>query len=98
MFDKLIEEMSCDVYLFAHTHQPFNLQYKGKHFINSGAVCCSSHGKAIAAYGILTLDGAKINYDQREYHYDFEAIKKYYLQSEYHKKCPECSNLYIYML
>jgi len=98
LFDKLIKEKPCDVYLFSHTHAPFEEQYRGKLFVNAGAINCSSHGKPVSSYGILTLNENKISYDKKEHYYDPEKLKNYYLNSDYHKKCPEWSNFFIYTL
>ena len=98
IFDKLIEDFDCDIYLFAHTHQQFNTTYKNRWFINSGAINCPSSGIPASFYGILTIDGNIIKYEQKEYQYDFEELKRYYLESYYYKVCPEWTNLILYTL
>ena len=98
IFDILIKEIPCDIYLFGHTHEPFKEFYKDKLFINPGAICCSSYGKPVSSYGILFLDKERIDYVPKEYYYNFEELKNYYLRSKYHKECIEWSNLFIYSL
>ena len=98
LFDKLISDFNCDIYLFAHTHQHFDIKYKNKYFINAGAINCSSSGKPGAYYGILVIDNDHIYYEQKVYDFDFEEVKKYYLASNYYKACPEWANLVLYTL
>ena len=93
LFDKLIDDYNCDIYLFAHTHQLCNLTYKNRYFINSGAVNCSAIGKPGAYYGILTIDNGQVEYQQKVYEFDFEEVKRYYLESDYYKYCPEWANI-----
>lgn len=95
LFDKLISDFDCDVYLFAHTHIAFTTKYKKRLFVNSGAISSPSDGPK-SSYGILTINDKEVNYEQRYYHYDFEKIKEYYLNSEYHQLCQVWSNLLIY--
>lgn len=98
VFDKLITEFSCDVYLFAHTHIPFHVIHKNKHFINSGAISCSVNNNPCSTYGILSIQDNNIQYCQKELCYNFEDVKKYYIESNYHKECNEWSNLILYTL
>jgi len=98
LFDKLIRDFNCDIYLFAHTHQLCNITYNSRYFINSGAVNCSSIGKPGAYYGILTIDKGKVMYEQKIYEFNYEEVKKYYLDSDYYKYCPEWANIILYTL
>ena len=98
LFDRLIKDFNCDIYLFAHTHQQFEVLYKGKNFINSGAINCPSCGKPGSYYGILTIYDNEIKFEQQVYNYDFNELKRYYLESDYYKKCPEWTNLILYTL
>lgn len=95
LFDKLIKDFDCDVYLFAHTHVAFTIKYKGRLFINSGAISSPSDGPK-ASYGILTINNNNVDYEQRYYNYDFEELKAYYLNSAYYQKCKEWCNLLLY--
>lgn len=95
MFDKLIDDFNCDIYLFAHTHHAFYTKYKGKLFINSGSISSPTDGPR-SSYGLLTINQDKINYEQRYYYYNFEDLKKYYLNTEYYQKCIEWCNLLLY--
>ena len=98
LFDKLIKDFDCDIYLFAHTHQQFDITYKNRYFINSGAINCSSCGQPGSYYGILTIENDNISYEQRVYEFDFEEVKKYYLESDYYQECQEWANLVLYTL
>lgn len=98
VFEELIDKFSCDIYLFAHTHIPFHTVYKNKHFINSGAVSCVVDNKPHSTYGILSIKENDVQYSQNELYYDFEDVKKYYTDSNYHKECKEWFNLIIYTL
>ena len=98
LFNKLIEDFGCDIYLFAHTHRPFYIQYRGKYFINCGAVSLLATGQPLSTYGILTIDHEKVNYDYIEQSYSFEELKTYFLKSDYYRSCGQWSNLLIYML
>ena len=98
VFEELIDKFSCDIYLLAHTHIPFHTVYKSKHFINSGAINCSVDGKPHATYGILSIQQDGMQYLQKELCYNFEDVKKYYTDSNYHKECREWSNLVLYTL
>ncbi len=98
IFDELIEKYPCDIYLFGHTHKPFSLKYQDRLFINSGTINLPANGIPKATYGILIVDNGNVSYIPKEYAYDFEEVKNYYLNSDYFKTCPEYCNLLIYML
>ena len=98
VFEELIDKFSCDIYLFAHTHIPFHTVYKNKHFINSGAISCVVDNKPHSTYGILSIKDNDLQYSQNELYYNFEDVKKYYTDSNYHKECKEWSNLILYTL
>ncbi len=97
LFDKLIADFDCDVYLFGHQHRPFFLEYKKKFFINPGSVNTPLDGRATSKYGILIIDEA-IKYEQKEIVYNWQMASDYYLHSNYFDECPEWSNLLIYIL
>ncbi len=98
IFDRLVEDYVSDVYLFAHTHLPFHVVYKDRLFVNVGSVNCPTHGSLSSTYGLLTFDKGKAKYIPMEFNYNFEEMKSYYLNSDYHKECLEWSNIIIYML
>ncbi len=97
LFDRLIADFDCDVYLFGHQHRPFYLEYRKRIFINPGSVNSPLDGRATCKYGILEI-AENIVYHQKEIVYDWHIAKKYYLESDYFKACPEWSNLLIYIL
>ncbi len=96
LFEKLIADFNCDVYVFGHQHRPFQVKFRDVWFINPGSVSMSLDGKPTSKYGILTIDNG-IEYQPYEIKYDFEKIKEYYLNSSYFKKCFEWSNILIYV-
>ena len=98
LFDELIKKYDCDIYLFAHTHQNFDVKYKNRLFINAGAINCSSSGNKGSYYGILTIEDNNVKYEQNIYEYDFNELTNYYLTSDYYKFCPEWTNLILYNL
>lgn len=85
IFDNIIDEYDCDVYLMGHTHLHFYKEYKDKIFINPGSAGMPiSDGKKFM-YGILTVDENNVKYEQKEIEYNYEDIKKYFLSGNYHK-------------
>lgn len=98
IFDKLIADFNCDIYLFGHTHKEYMTKYKDKLFINTGTLSLPTNNKAVSTYGILTIDEKDIKYTLKEYKYDFKKIKEYYCNSDYHKICNEWCNLILYTL
>lgn len=86
MFDKIIDEYDCDVYILAHTHLHFYKEYKDKIFINPGSAGMPiSHGRKFM-YGILYIDENSIEYEQKEIKYNYEELKEYLLSSDYHQE------------
>ena len=96
IFDTLINKYNADIYITGHTHMPFCKRYKGKLFINAGSAGSPVNGNPASIYGILEIDGDNISFSHRVFNYDYNMLKKEYLNSEYHKKCIEWSNLLIY--
>ena len=92
VFDKLIQDFNCDIYLFGHEHKNYHTIYKGKHFINPGAIGTPAHEVPIT-YGILEIDENNIKYEKIELQYDYEEIEKYYKQSDYYKYAMYWCNL-----
>ena len=97
IFDKLIDRCKADIYITGHTHFPFCKRYKNKLFINPGTVGAPIDGNPISTYAILEIDGDNISYSHRVFNYDYNVLKEHYLNSEFHQKCKEWSNLTIYM-
>ena len=97
LFDKLIADFACDVYLFGHQHRPFQIKYRGCWFINPGSVNTPLDQRATSKYGILTIDD-EITYEAKEIVYDWDAAAEYYINSDYLLVCPEWANLLIYVL
>ena len=86
VFDKLIEDFNCDLYLFGHEHQYYYTKYKDRHFINPGAIGFPVDGRKFK-YGILSID-EDIQYEKIEIDYSYEELEKYYKESDYYKVAP----------
>lgn len=97
LFDKLIMDFNCDIYLFGHQHRPFCVEYRKKLFINPGSINTPLDGKATSKYGILTIND-DVTYELVEYAYSFEEVKNYYVESDYFQACLAWANLLIYAL
>lgn len=93
IFDKLIQEYLCDVYLFGHTHEAYCTTYKNKMFINPGSVILPADGPT-SKYGIIDLENMK--YEAISIPYDFKELREYYRNSEYFKQNKEWCNILIY--
>ena len=93
VFDKLINDFNCDVYLFGHQHVYFNMLYKNKMFINPGSIGLPNDG-VLFKYGILTVD-EDISYEKIEINYDFDVLVQYYRNSDYGKEVPLWCDLII---
>ena len=83
MFDKLIEDYDCDIYLFGHEHKNFVTFYKNKYFINPGAMGLPTWGLPYR-YGIIEINDDNINFETMEVDYDFDELANYYRNSEYY--------------
>ena len=97
LFDKLINDFDCDIYLFGHQHRPFFTKYENRLFINVGSVNTPLDGKATSKYGLLTIDD-EVKYELVEYNYQFKEVKNYYVESDYFNECLAWANLLIYAL
>ena len=84
IFDKLINDYDCDIYLFGHEHKTYLTEYKGKLFINVGSIGLPTDGLPYK-YGMLVLN-EKIEYESVGINYDFKVIEEYYKNSDYYKK------------
>lgn len=93
IFDKLIQDFNCDIYLFAHTHEAYCTKYKNRRFINPGSVILPADSPS-SKYGILDLES--MDYEQITIPYDLEEIKNYYLDSNYFFQNREWCNILIY--
>lgn len=98
LFDVMIRDFPADIYIFGHTHTSFCKFYKGHLFLNSGAVSLGVDIPCCSTYGVLTIDGGNMSYEERKISYSFDEIKNYYLNSDYHEKCLEWCNLILYTI
>jgi putative phosphoesterase len=97
IFDKLINDFNCDIYLFGHQHKPFYTEYRNKKFINPGSINTPNDGNPTTKYGIITIDD-DIKYELVELSYNYEEVKNYYLESSYYLECQEWCKLLLYTL
>ncbi len=97
IFDKLVRDYKCDIYLFGHRHFSYDVVYKDKWFINSGAINLPFKSCLNSSFGILSVDDYG-TFTYKKYSLDFkkEDILNYYIDSEYFDQCPEWCNLLIY--
>lgn len=91
LFDQLIEEFDCNIYLFGHQHIDFEVTYKSKLFINPNSVGLPSTSLPYR-YGILTLDEG-IHYESIGIEYDYQELEAHYHNSDYYKIVPQWCEL-----
>ena len=84
IFDRLIKDFDCDIYLSGHEHQEYLTIYKNRYFINPGSIGIPTYSLA-HTYGILDIKNNAINYELINVDYDYELLQNYYRGSEYHK-------------
>jgi len=84
IFDKLIKDYNCDIYLFGHRHKYYCANYKGKYFINPGSIGLPTKGLPFK-YGILNITD-KIEYEKMEINYEYKELEDYYKNSDYYNK------------
>ncbi len=98
LFNKLINDFNADIYLFAHTHRNFELEYRHHLFINSGAISMFMGKPKVTIFGILTINEDITIYEQVILEYDFYEVKKYYTTSNFYLRHPEWCNIILYIL
>jgi len=91
LFDKLIDDFDCKIYLFGHSHEHFNIKYKDKLFINPGSIGLPSGGDGFK-YGILNIDD-EIKYESIDIDYEYEKLENYYKTSNYYTETQNWCNL-----
>ena len=89
LFNKLINDFNADIYLFAHTHRNFELEYRHHLFINPGAISMFMGKPKVTTFGILTINEDITIYEQVILEYDFDEVKKYYTTSNFYLRHPE---------
>lgn len=92
IFDKLIRDFDCDIYLFGHTHNSFITFYKNRYFINPGSIGLPCDDYPFK-YGILTIEKNKIKYEIIKVNYSYQKLYDYYTKSEYYLKIPQWCKL-----
>lgn len=84
LFDELIKDFNCDIYLMGHTHVSFYTEYRGKIFINPGTVGMPIADGPEFRYGILDINKNEVKYEQKAIKYDYEELKKYLTSKDWH--------------
>ena len=97
LFDRMINDFPADIYLFGHTHIDFYREYKGKIFLNTGAISLGCYPNK-STYGVLEIDGDNVSYSLKSVDYDFEMAKQYYLNHFYSQECIVWCNTILYTL
>jgi putative phosphoesterase len=85
IFDKLIEDYDCDIYLFGHEHVSYYTEYKNRYFINPGSLGIPTNGCPFS-YGLLTINDNIIDYKRVDIMYDYDKLEGYYRNSDYYKE------------
>ncbi len=94
LFDKMINDYDSDIFIFGHTHVPFCVEYKGKLFMNPGALSYTKN-EPVSSCMIITIDG-DIKVQHKKYTRNIDVIKNYYLESNYYNVCPEWTNIILH--
>ncbi|NLL01847.1 MAG: hypothetical protein GX265_02365 [Mollicutes bacterium] len=85
VFDKLIRDFNCDIYLFGHSHRSFVAFYKKCYFICPGSIGLPCEDYPFK-YGILTIEKGKISYEIIKVYYNYQELYDYYTKSDYYQK------------
>ena len=88
VFDRLIEDFDCDIYLFGHEHKSYFTYYRNRYFINPGSIGLTSCERPFK-YGILDILGNTINYQSIDINCSYDQLYKYYNSSDYSKAVKE---------
>ena len=94
VFDNLIKDFDCDIYLFGHEHKSFCTLYKGKYFINPGSIGMPTY-ELPYKFGILELTTNKVEFETIDIEYEYEELCDYYYTSEYYKVAPQWCELLV---
>ncbi len=84
IFDRLIEDYDCDIYLLGHTHLYYYTEYKGRKFINPGSIGLPTDDLPYK-YGILEINDNDIKYEKIGIDYDYIQLEKYYKSTDYYQ-------------
>lgn len=87
IFDKLIKDFDCDIYLFGHQHKSYFTIYNDKYFINPGSIGLPTN-ELPYKYCIIEITNDLIKYEAVNIEYKYNEIEKYYKNSDYYNKCP----------
>lgn len=82
IFDKLIDDFNCDIYLFGHEHKSYCTYYRERYFINPGAIGLTTQEQPFK-YGVLEIDHNNINYESIDINCSYEELCEYYHSGSY---------------
>ncbi|MCL2593396.1 MAG: metallophosphatase family protein [Defluviitaleaceae bacterium] len=83
-----INKLPDGVYLFGHNHLQFNMQYKGKIFINPGSCGLPLDCNKNAPYTILEVNNRTIKITERRVEYKIDDLLKRFKNSEFYSYTP----------
>ncbi len=61
LFDDLIKDFNCDIYLFGHEHDYYYTKYKNKYFMNPGSIGLPSDGSYYGSYSYNSEKAYKLH-------------------------------------
>ena len=85
---KEIEALPEGIYIFAHNHLQFQMEYKGRYFINPGSASIPLDSNNNLSYAVLDVSDSGVNIDNRRVAYDYRKVIKMLLDSEYYQYAP----------
>ena len=88
-----MEALPMAVHLFGHNHMQFNMEYKGRMFVNPGSCGEPLDINTDASYTILNCANGRCLTQQRRVAYDLEETAKKLRESPYTKCAPEWSRV-----
>jgi len=97
VFDKFIEEFDADIYLMGHMHLYFDVEYKGRLFINAGSIGSPVYVTPFS-YIILNIEKGNISFEKIDIETPYEEVEKYYNQGDYCEKVPIWSKIVLRMI
>lgn len=96
VFDKLIEDYPCDIYLFGHEHKYYYTNYKNKHFVNAGSIGLPTDGLPFK-YVMLDIN-SDVKVEKIDIEYEYSELEKYYKNSEYYNYANVWCNLLLLVM
>lgn len=73
---QMSEKISEDIIICGHTHIPYFVNIKGKHFINAGSVGKPKHGDSRGTYVIVEIDNETVTCSIEKVEYNVDQMIK----------------------